>query len=133
MQRAHAGKAGLRQRRNIGIVRQPRLREHRDRPQLAGLDHRGRARGVDEGDLRVADDQIVDHAGGPGLVGDMQHLDPGPPGKDFAVEMREAADAGAGVAHLAWIFFRIGDQLCHRLGLEIVRGGEKKGRIDRQP
>src|SRR5215831_7639602 len=64
VQSAHAGVAGLGQRRNIGIFRQPRLRQHRDRPQLAGLDHRRRARGIDERDLRVADDEIVDHAGG---------------------------------------------------------------------
>src|SRR5215831_12557855 len=47
VQSAHAGVAGLGQRRNIGIFRQPRLRQHRDRPQLAGLDHRRRARGID--------------------------------------------------------------------------------------
>src|SRR6266700_3436289 len=74
MQRADGGKAGLGQRRDIVIFRQPRLREHRDRPQLAGLDHRCRARGIDERDLRVADDEIVDHAGGAGLVGNVQHL-----------------------------------------------------------
>src|SRR5215472_2070765 len=133
VQSAHAGVAGLGQRWDIGIFRQPCLRQHRDRPQLAGLDHRCRARGIDERDLRVADDEIVDHAGGAGLVGDVEHLDAGALGKDLDVVMGEAADAGTGVADLAGILLRIRDQLRHRLRLEILRGGEQEGRIDREP
>src|SRR5262245_48499695 len=62
VQGADAGIAGLGQGRHVGIVRQPRLRQHRDRPQLAGLDHRATARGIDERDLRGADDEVAHHA-----------------------------------------------------------------------
>jgi hypothetical protein len=53
-------------------------------------------------------------------------------GKDLDVVMREAADPGAGVANLAGILLRVRDQLRHRLRLEILRGGEKEGGIDRE-
>ncbi len=52
--------------------------------------------------------------------------------KTSDVEMREAADPGAGVADLAGVLLRVRDQLRHRLRFEILRGGEEEGRIDRE-
>ena len=112
VQRADAREARLGHGRHVGIVRAARCSATTASGlQLAGLDHRRRARRVDERHLRVADHEIVEHAGGAGLVRDVDHVDAGAPRENFHVEVREAADAGAGVAHLAGILLRLRDQV----------------------
>ena len=47
----------------------------------------------------------------PVLVRNVDHLDAGAPCENLGVEVREAADAGAGVAELAGVLLGVGDQV----------------------
>ena len=97
VQRADAGVAGLGERRDVGVVREARARRGpRSAAGCPALIMAAVLAALRTAACDVADDEVVDHAGGAGLVRDVQHVDAGASGEDLHVEVREAADAGAG-------------------------------------
>ncbi len=83
--------------------------------------------------MGVAGDEIVGDGGAAALVRQVEHLDAGPLGERLHVVVVVAADADAGVAHLAGIGLGVGDELGIGLRREVLGGGGEHERDLAQP
>ncbi len=100
----------------------------RQRAHASGLHHADRVGDVEPGDLDVAIGEVADDLGAAALERDVQEVEPGALGENLRVDLLITADAGAAVAHLAGMRFRVGDELGEGLGREVGRGREEEDR-----
>src|SRR5579863_46729 len=97
-----------------------------ERSQRPGLYAAGCGRGVDEGNLHGANEQVVDHAGRARLVRDRCHHKAAcATGKERHVVVYIIADTGRTVVDLARMLSRVGYQLRQGLRLEIPCGRDE--------
>jgi hypothetical protein len=83
--------------------------------------------------MSVAGDEIVGDGGTAALVRQMGEHDTGPSSEGFHVVVIVAADADAGIAHLAGVGLGIGDELGIGLGREVLGGSAEHERNLAQP